>query len=1763
MAAAWLCFMTIAVGGQTSSTDGTTPLGLSPGDPTGSYSLSGLDSVNLYNGNLNFGLPLLKIGGRGGASAAMILAMDTKSWHVEKNYDRMHEEERFMPRTRQGGNYLNPGEMKGRQVSVQRDNYGGCYADAYGNPLPWPRYALTRLTFTSPDGTEHEFRDLQTNGQPLPRVSCYVGASRGTVFVTADGSDMTFISDSTIVDRVGLGAYDLYLFGYLLFHDGTRYRIDNNKVSWIRDRNGNVVSFTYNATLNGYPNGRVIAITDSLNRQVTISYGDQSTTDYYDEIHFLGSGGTVRTIRVNHTSLSNVLRSGFTVQDLHILFPELNGPEWLYYLNGPNPYNPTVVSSVILPNGKQYQFSYNSYGELARVVLPTAGAVEYDMVPGSGVIGDLVDNAEIYRRVAERRVYADGGSGSGYSEKTTFTATYDNIDPRFQTQTTVTTDHYDSGGNQLIAREKHYFTGSGQASIVGPAGVLMDSTAALYPAWTEGFEYKTEAIDPSGAETTVLRRSEPTQTQTSPSWWTGTADAAPANNPHITQSLITLADVTPNLVTKQEFAYDSFGNKTDVYEYDFGSGAPGALLRRSHTDYVTDTNYTAYTGAHLRGLPSQTWVSSDSAGSSKKSLTTYEFDNYATDSRHAALVFRSSVVGFDSTNYSTSNTVRGNLTGVTSYGDVAAQTGAITVSSQYDILGNVIKTVDANGNASTISYNDDFGSPDSEARTNSAPAQLNGQQTFAFPTSATNAIGYTAYTQVDYFTGAVVDVEDVNGNISTTFYNDVLDRPTQSIAANNRPNFRRQSSIVYDDVNRIVTVTADSKTFNDNLLESQSFYDKMGRTIESRQYEDATNYIAVQHQYDSLGRAYKASNPFKPNLGEQPQWTTTSFDALGRVTQIQTPDNAIVSRSYSGTTTTVTDQALRKRSGTTDAIGRLLRVNEDPTGLNYQTDYTYDVLGRLRKTSQTSGATTQNRYFMYNDLGRLIRAKQTEQGVNSSLNTTDPVTGNSGWSVSYGYDNNGNITSTTDASNRTITGTYDTINRLTFRDYSDNTPDVTFTHDDPLIANSKGQLTAITTSVSSMKYTAFDELGRIKSSQQITNGLTYNFPDYTYDLSGALVSQTYPSGRIVTTTTDNVGRLSAVAAQVPNQAARIYINNFTYNSVGAITSDRLGNGVWESAQFDNNRAQVKQIGLGTSAGDTSLLKLEYDYGTTDNNGSLRQQKITVPGIANQLVQNYTYDNLNRLAAATETANSAVQWKQTFLYDRFGNRRFDAANTTTLIANDGVYNPQIDSATNRFTVAEGYNYDSEGNLTSNPESQLFSYDAENHLTQVQNTSSQTTATYQYDGTGKRVRKLVGDQETVFVYDAFGKLVAEYTMNQAVTTEGTKYLSADALGSPRAITNNGGSVVSRHDYMPFGEEVYAGIGGRASTQGYLSTGDGVRQQFTGYERDEESGLDYAQARYYSGRHGRFTSVDPLTASMKTRNPQSFNRYAYVDNNPLGFTDPGGMCKVDGAKEDDGKPCPDFKGQVYQDKNGGFANFKCDGCSPYTGPAVSGMIGGVGVQITSGGWTQLGPAASEVTVEAGYGALEDSIITAGEDIIATEIAPHPLIPFIPLVGTAVGAAAITLTAVPPGGSPCQVATGDDFCGHNPANETSPQTDIQPDTGHGPATTEGPPDDGPLNRGRIQVQGSGVETSSKWAQRTPPTKAQGQAALTALWNSLSRSQQRERNQAYIRAQNFINSCPAGGCVAPLYRSYSNRNARNPNSRIDIEIRTGRAFVN
>jgi RHS repeat-associated protein len=138
---------------------------------------------------------------------------------------------------------------------------------------------------------------------------------------------------------------------------------------------------------------------------------------------------------------------------------------------------------------------------------------------------------------------------------------------------------------------------------------------------------------------------------------------------------------------------------------------------------------------------------------------------------------------------------------------------------------------------------------------------------------------------------------------------------------------------------------------------------------------------------------------------------------------------------------------------------------------------------------------------------------------------------------------------------------------------------------------------------------------------------------------------------------------------------------------------------------------------------------------------------------------------------------------------------------------------------------------------------------------------------------------------------GELVAEYGGAGTSGSAKPEYVLTETLGSTRAKTNGEGQVVARFDYEPFGGEV-----GRNG-----SAGDGLRQRFTGKERDGESGLDYFGARYFLGAQGRFTSPDPLSASRKASNPQTWNRYTYALKNPLKFVDPDGLEVPDSCVKD----------------------------------------------------------------------------------------------------------------------------------------------------------------------------------------------------------------------------------------------------------------------
>ncbi|MGB7069309.1 MAG: RHS repeat-associated core domain-containing protein [Pyrinomonadaceae bacterium] len=336
---------------------------------------------------------------------------------------------------------------------------------------------------------------------------------------------------------------------------------------------------------------------------------------------------------------------------------------------------------------------------------------------------------------------------------------------------------------------------------------------------------------------------------------------------------------------------------------------------------------------------------------------------------------------------------------------------------------------------------------------------------------------------------------------------------------------------------------------------------------------------------------------------------------------------------------------------------------------------------------------------------------------------------------------------------------------------------------------------------------------------------------------------------------------------------------------------KLGTGVWESAKF-NSRLQVTELSAGRGPSSGSIWKMTTEYGElqtngtvdlTKNSGNIGKQTVSFDGLTHPFVQTFAYDALQRLTEAKETSNSNQTWKQVFDYDRYGNRIIHNKwiGTSQTVHDNKTY-PAIDSATNRFQGTQGFTFDANGNITIDPEGRRFTFNGDNKQTEVRDAQNNLIGQYSYDGEGKRIKKVTVSETTIFVYSG-SKLIAEYSTAAPPPNPTTRYTITDQLGSPRVILDSTGDVLSRRDFLPFGEEIDPDGIYRRTDQKFGQT-DNVRQKFTGYQNDEETGLDFAEARMYENRHGRFTAVDPLLSSGKSGDPQTFNRYVYVMNSSV---------------------------------------------------------------------------------------------------------------------------------------------------------------------------------------------------------------------------------------------------------------------------------------
>jgi RHS repeat-associated protein len=1509
-----------------------------PGIP---YSISDIENINLTNGNLMLNFNFGSVKGRGSAMSALTLKYNSKLYESETetalDSSGQQATQLFLRQSDEGGwKYDDDYRLKlisrndGQDHPIQISD--SCGKPNYKSVYVW------KLMMYFPDGSQHEFRptgysdksqdvlgslqtgdgyfNVDTSGHVADLLySSVVGTCPNYQTQLVGWQDpnpkMTYYSTDGTFMRLEIpnGQNALFPSKWTVFMpDGSRVVSDvdsngNPIPQKIYDKNANYVTRGSVTLPDGTTAGGHI---DQFGRYVA----RKAISSMEDDIYKLGPNGQLLTWKVKWKYITitrqyttsgagdGIGRGGTSTQVLRS--------------------QPKVVDEIDLPDqlgGQKYLFTYNAldgqvpwdpnnpvyspgWGELLSITLPSGADANYSyafpLASGTDTLLPLL------------------GKISGKS--LTYDAEYD-------------------GATSQVAENWVYSIHSNNTIVTGPDGET--SQQLFYSTDSDGDlsgrVYK--EIKPNG--TIVERIWKNNKVGGCPSYGCGSMRRL---NTYVKTEFTTVPDNAgnPSLTAIKDFDYDKNGNVSKVTDYDFVSysslprdsggfvsGIPGGIspARITENAYYNQTedasNNTANSAASYWNTTAPNVRTAIASSTVKKGdgtpVSRSEF-NYFDVNTTANLT---STLTWDSYKNGSFQPYSAPLTGANS----------VSATIAYDQYGNPTLTTDPKGIQTQLTYG--------------AISGPNGNVTDLYPTQTVSAYGTaiarTSTAVYDFYTGLTTSSTDVDNSLTNATQYDDLGRPVKVITASGDATYESWTTTEYHDADRYVVVRSDLATKGDGKKVATQFYDQLGRVRLSKTLEDpsqsATNEtdgIKVQTRYavtNSGGTGYTyqlASNPYRSSTssgasGEMTMgWTRSKAINTGRHSEVETfsgtslpapwgsstSSTGVVTTDLDADRTLVTDQASKQRISKANGLGQLINVWEvkssdsDTESISFpsqslsaglKTTYTYDTLNNLTTVNQGS----QTRTFTYSSLSRLLSAANPESGT-----------------ISYVYDSNGNLTTKTDARSITTTYAYDYLNRVTSRSYSGEsgytTPTVNYTYDAQ--THAKGKLTKVSTgtgaNTSTTEYVTFDILGRVTASKQTTDGGDTGgyTTGYTYTLAGALDTETYPSTRVVKNELNNDGSLSMVESKKNSSSGYwSYANSFTYNPAGAVTSMQLGNGHWESTTF-NSRLQPTRIALGTTPGALDKLQLDFGYGTTANNGNVQTQTITVPTVGINTgfaaVQAYTYDSLNRLKDATENVtpiggSASQSWKQTFTYDRYGNRRFDEANTTmpSSFANQAVSDPTVSTTTNRLT-SSGYSYDSAGNTTASANGQSFTYDGENKQVQV-NSGATILGQYYYDGDGKRVKKVVPGtgETTIFVYDAAGKEIAEYSTIVASTNDAkVNYLTNDHLGSPRINTDQNGAIIARHDYHPFGEEI-DGTGGRTTGLNYGD--DTVRKQFTGYEMDTETDLDYAKARMYSNNLGRFTETDPISISKEhPSNPQKWNLYVYVVNNPLNLTDPDGL-------------------------------------------------------------------------------------------------------------------------------------------------------------------------------------------------------------------------------------------------------------------------------
>jgi RHS repeat-associated protein len=814
--------------------------------------------------------------------------------------------------------------------------------------------------------------------------------------------------------------------------------------------------------------------------------------------------------------------------------------------------------------------------------------------------------------------------------------------------------------------------------------------------------------------------------------------------------------------------------------------------------------------------------------------------------------------------------VKGNLTRLEQRQD---ESSTISNYYTYDVCGNMKTSTDPNGNTSTWTY---------ETTYNTYPATKT----------------YPAVDQQDPLTESYTyewnweEGEDDSGTLKLT---------TSDANGNDTISY-------YDTFNNLSRVLRGGDTYENPSIEYQYDYDNWGtlgdQHIKTLIRVDEGVYVWQSQYFDGLGRVVQihsngeaghtiissttvfnnrgltdrqyvsqdlASSQVDGYYAPEAGWKYSSYvyDGLGRVIVQNNADGTSVSTDYSiPWQTTVTNARGFITRYYYDAFGRLTEVEEYDYDEQSQqhvlyatTVYEYDILGNLTRVLDDNNYDNPS-YPTY-------ATTMTYDWLGRKTSMTDPDMGT--WS--YGYDNNGNLISQTDAKGQTIRFDYDELNRFKEKNYPQGSgmTDVVYTYDSG--ANGKGMRTGMTDAVGSMSYT-YDNWGRLVTETRTYDSVPYE-TSYTYYDNGTLKTIEYPTGDTVTNEYNGCWLPYSVFSSVENN---YLVTSTLYNQLGQIAEINLGNGLsttygyWDvGGEYDTTGGYYGRlweiITYESDPEEDAIQRMRY---TWDAGGNLTQRE----NVLTEETETFGYDSLDRLTEASLTD----VYDLTYAYDEIGN--ITSVTNNLLSETDSYdYGSQPHAVTD---VGETeYGYDDNGNMTTRGD-QTIEWDAENRPVSV--SDGVDTSTFVYDGDGNRALKTEGGDTILYINQYYeknlttGEVTSSYYLGGKLVATKTgdtlEYIHQDHLSGTALVSDSSGGLVNEISYYPYG----------STRSGDVPTD----RKFTG-QRLDSSGLYYYGARYYDPLIGRFISADTIVQSFS--NPQTLNRYSYCLNNPLKYIDPTG--------------------------------------------------------------------------------------------------------------------------------------------------------------------------------------------------------------------------------------------------------------------------------